>query len=152
MTKFFYKFKKPCFDPFLVTFPIFGTKQIFLENPAFSRTSSYRSLAPYLNLEKTKQQLQENTQTDGRIERWKDRRMEGPTCHRILLATTRGPISFTPGNVVILFIIHELDTRSRDINADSTLHDCLFEAVKLTKNADPDKYGKSGYSIGFDAC
>lgn len=31
-----------------------------------------------------------------------------------------------------------------------TLYDCLFEAVKLTKIADPDKYGKSGYSIGFE--
>ena len=27
----------------------------------------------------------------------------------------------------------------------------MFEAVKLTKNADPDKYKYSGYSIGFDS-
>ena len=28
----------------------------------------------------------------------------------------------------------------------------LFGAVKLSKNADPDKYSYSGYGIGFDAC
>ena len=27
----------------------------------------------------------------------------------------------------------------------------MFGAVKLTKNADPDKYKYSGYSIGFDS-
>ena len=31
-----------------------------------------------------------------------------------------------------------------------TLKDCFFGAVKLTKNADPDKYSYSGYGIGFD--
>ena len=29
---------------------------------------------------------------------------------------------------------------------------CFFGAVKLTKNADPDKYRYSGYGIGFDSC
>ena len=29
------------------------------------------------------------------------------------------------------------------------LKDCLFWAVKLTENADPDKYFYSGYGIGF---
>ena len=33
---------------------------------------------------------------------------------------------------------------------DFTLKDCLFGAVKLTKNADPDKYSYSGYGIGLD--
>ena len=28
----------------------------------------------------------------------------------------------------------------------------LFGAVKLTKNAPPDKYSYSGYGTGFDAC
>ena len=28
----------------------------------------------------------------------------------------------------------------------------MLGAVKLTKNADPDKYKYSGYSIGFDSC
>ena len=30
------------------------------------------------------------------------------------------------------------------------MKDCLFEAVKFSKNADPDKYSYSGYGIGFD--
>ena len=35
-------------------------------------------------------------------------------------------------------------------NSDPTLKDCLFGAATLTKNADIDKYGYSGYGIGFD--
>ena len=31
-----------------------------------------------------------------------------------------------------------------------TLNNCLFGAVTLTKNAAIDKYGYSGYGIGFD--
>ena len=31
-----------------------------------------------------------------------------------------------------------------------TLKNCLFVAVTLNKNADIDKYGYSGYGIGFD--
>ena len=30
------------------------------------------------------------------------------------------------------------------------MDNCLFGAVKLTKNADPDKNGFSEYGIGFD--
>ena len=45
-----------------------------------------------------------------------------------------------------------MDTWSKDLNIDFMLDNCLFGAVKLTKNADPDKYGDSGYGIGFDAC
>ena len=46
---------------------------------------------------------------------------------------------FTQNNVVNLFIVYELDISSQDLNTDFTLKDCLFGAVKLTKNADPDK-------------
>ena len=38
-----------------------------------------------------------------------------------------------------------------DLNTDFTLGNCLFRAVKLTKNADPDKYKYIGYGIGFDS-
>ena len=58
--------------------------------------------------------------------------------------------AFTPNNVVNLFIVYELDRWSRDLNTDFT-HDWVFGAVKLTKNADPDNYKYSGYSIGFDS-
>ena len=30
------------------------------------------------------------------------------------------------------------------------MNSCLFRSVKLTKNADADKYKFSGYGIGFD--
>ena len=53
-------------------------------------------------------------------------------------------------DVVSLFIIYELDRLSRDLNTDFALKDCSFGAVKLTKDADPDKYKNSGYGIGFD--
>ena len=40
----------------------------------------------------------------------------------------------------------------RNLNTDFALNNCLFGSVKLTKNADPDIYKYSGYSIGFDSC
>ena len=60
--------------------------------------------------------------------------------------------TFTPRNVVKLFIVYELVTWSRDFNTKFTLGDCLFGAVTLTKNADPDKSGYTDYVIGFDLC
>ena len=56
---------------------------------------------------------------------------------------------FTPKNEVSLFIDYELDTWSLYLNTDFTLKDCLFGSVKITKNADPDKYKYSGYGIGL---
>ena len=50
-----------------------------------------------------------------------------------------------------LYISYELDTWSKDLNTDFTLGNCLFGAVKLTKNADPDKYKYSSCDIGFDS-
>ena len=43
----------------------------------------------------------------------------------------------------------ELGASSFHVN-DPTQKDCLFGAVTLAKNADIDKYGYSGYEIGFD--
>ena len=39
---------------------------------------------------------------------------------------------------------------SSSIINDPTLKNCLFGAVTLTKNSDIEKYGYSGYGIGFD--
>ena len=66
------------------------------------------------------------------------------------LLKTRRYSTFYSKNVVNLFIFYELDRRSQDLNTDFTLKDCLFGAVKLTENADPDKYKYSGFGIGFD--
>ena len=41
---------------------------------------------------------------------------------------------------------------TRDLNSDFPSKDCLFEIVKLAKNADPDKYIYTGYDIRFDWC
>ena len=51
--------------------------------------------------------------------------------------------------MVNIYIAYELGASSSHIN-DPTLKNCLFGAVTLTKNADIDKYGYSGYEIGFD--
>ena len=60
-------------------------------------------------------------------------------------------VSFLHKNVVNLYITYKLDTWSRDLNTEFILCNCLFEAIKKTKNADPDKYKCSGYGTGFDA-
>ena len=51
--------------------------------------------------------------------------------------------------MVNVYIVYEI---SKNINISDypTLENCLFGAVKLTKNADFDKYVHSGYGIGFD--
>ena len=51
--------------------------------------------------------------------------------------------------IVNICIVFELGASTSNIN-DSTLKNCLFGAVTLTKNTDIDKYGYSGYGIGFD--
>ena len=58
-------------------------------------------------------------------------------------------ISYTHGKVVNIYIIYELGASSSHVN-DPILKNCLFGAVTLTKNVDIDKYGYSGYGIGFD--
>ena len=47
--------------------------------------------------------------------------------------------------------MYELDRWSQDLNAKFSLNNCLFGNVKITKNADPNKYSYSGYGIGFDS-
>ena len=43
-----------------------------------------------------------------------------------------------------------MNKKDNTIISDPTLENCLFGAVTLTKNADIDKYGYSGYGTGFD--
>ena len=58
-------------------------------------------------------------------------------------------ISDTHGKVVNIFIVYQFGASSSH-NDDPTPKNCLFSAVTLTKNADIDKYGYSGYGIVFD--
>ena len=58
-------------------------------------------------------------------------------------------ISYTHRKVVNIYIVYELGASS-STNSDPTLKNCLFGTATLTKNEDIDKYGYSGYGIGFD--
>ena len=48
------------------------------------------------------------------------------------------------------FIVYELDSWPRDLDSDFSFKNVIFGGVKLSKNANPDKYLYSGYCIGFD--
>ena len=61
----------------------------------------------------------------------------------------RFPPTILHGDIVNIYIVFEITSDYSSINY-PTLQDCLFGSVKLTKNADIDKYGYSGYGIGFD--
>ena len=52
-------------------------------------------------------------------------------------------------NVVNIYIVYEITSNNNDSNY-PTLENCLCGSVKLTKYADIDNYGYSGYGIGFD--
>ena len=57
-----------------------------------------------------------------------------------------------PKKVINLYISYMLSPWLRYLNTGFTLDNCLFESVKLTKNADPDKYKYSGHNTVFDSC
>ena len=52
---------------------------------------------------------------------------------------------------LINLLSYELHPGFKNLNTDFTLKNWLFGFVKLTNNADPDKYWYSGYGIGFDS-
>ena len=56
-----------------------------------------------------------------------------------------------PTKVINLYISYTLGPQLKNLNTDFTLGNCLFGSVKLTKNADLDKYKYSGYGIGLDS-
>ena len=58
-------------------------------------------------------------------------------------------LTCTHGKTVNICNVYELGASS-SFNEDPTLKNFLFDSVKLTKNADIEKYGYSGYGIGFD--
>ena len=59
-------------------------------------------------------------------------------------------ITYTHGKIVNIYIVYEINKKDNTIISDPTLENCLFGAVTLTKNVNIDKYGYSGYGIGFD--
>ena len=58
-------------------------------------------------------------------------------------------LTYDKGHIVNVYIVYELGASSSS-DSDPTLKNCLFGAVTLTKNADIEKYGYSGFGIGFD--
>ena len=56
---------------------------------------------------------------------------------------------FTHKKIVNIYIAYELAASSSH-TSDSTIKNCLFGAVTLTKNADIEKYKYSGYGIESD--
>ena len=58
-------------------------------------------------------------------------------------------ITYNHGKVVNIYIAYSLGPSSFKYS-DPTIKNCLFGAITLTKNVDIDKYGYSGYGIGFD--
>ena len=58
-------------------------------------------------------------------------------------------ITYTHKKIVNIYIVYELSA-SNSYSDDPALKNGLFGAVTLTKNADIDTYGYSGYGIVFD--
>ena len=61
----------------------------------------------------------------------------------------RLPPTMPHTNVVKIYIVYEITSDYKDINY-PTLENCLLGSVKLTKNADIEKYRYFGYGIVFD--
>ena len=59
-------------------------------------------------------------------------------------------IPFSHKSVVNIYIIYELNTISSTRNTDFTAQDCLFGAVKITKDTNTSHYHYSGSGICFD--
>ena len=57
--------------------------------------------------------------------------------------------AFNHGKIVNIYVVYDLESNLN--NFDPALENCLFGAVKLTKNSDIDKYKYTGYGIGFDS-
>ena len=58
-------------------------------------------------------------------------------------------VTYNHGPIVNIYVGYRLTPRTN--NSGVTLENCLFGAVKLTKNADIDKYKYYRYCIGFDS-
>ena len=58
-------------------------------------------------------------------------------------------LTYTHKTILNIYIVYEL-CASGSNSSNPSLKNCSFSAVNLTKNKDIDKYGYSGYRIGFD--
>ena len=51
--------------------------------------------------------------------------------------------------ILNIYIVYDLDSNLN--NFDPILENCLFGAIKITKNSDTDKYKHSSYGLSFDS-
>ena len=58
-------------------------------------------------------------------------------------------VTYNHGPIVNIYVAYRLAPATKDSSV--TLQNCLFGAVKLTKNADIYQYKYTGYDIGFDS-
>ena len=58
-------------------------------------------------------------------------------------------VTYSHGAIISIYIVYKLFGVVN--NSSTTLENCSFGAVTLTKNDDIDKYEYSGYGIGFDS-
>ena len=58
--------------------------------------------------------------------------------------------TYTHEKIVNIYIVYEINKKDNTVISNPALENCLFGSLTLTKNADIDKYGYSGYGIGFD--
>ena len=58
-------------------------------------------------------------------------------------------LTYDYGSIVNIYIVYELGAPSSN-DSDPSLKNCLLVAVTLTKNPNIEKYGYSGYGIGFN--
>ena len=58
-------------------------------------------------------------------------------------------VTYNHGSIINIYIVYRLTPYFNTSGV--TLENCLFGAVKSTKNAGSDKYKYSGYGIGFDS-
>ena len=59
-------------------------------------------------------------------------------------------ITYTHGKIVNIYTLYEINKEDKTKISDTTLENCLSGAVTLTKHVNIDRYGYSGYGIGFD--
>ena len=61
-------------------------------------------------------------------------------------------MTFTHRAILEFYIIYEINLRLLSLDSKYILLNSSFDADKLTKNADSDKYSYSGYGIRFGTC
>ena len=59
-------------------------------------------------------------------------------------------ITYTHGKIVNNYLVYKINKKDDTVISDPTLENCSFGAVTLAKNFNIDRYGYSGYGIGFD--